>query len=63
MIEVRRNGADFFVSTGNLFGSQTITTTDFDTIFQVIALAVKAKKEATLPKLAFIVESTPSTTP
>jgi hypothetical protein len=57
MIEVRRNGPDFFISIGNLFGSQTLTTTDIDTLFHLLESAAKARhgKKIACPELATVI--------
>lgn len=51
IVEVRRQGGTFYVSLGNLFGSQTVKTDYIDKAFHLVELAAKLKnKDLQLPE-------------
>jgi hypothetical protein len=49
------DGDEWYISTGNLFGSQTISCDSIESYLVALELAVNAKKEATLPKGCVII--------
>jgi hypothetical protein len=52
IVEIRRVNSIYYVSTGNLFGSQTVKVLEADLVFyllQTIQDALDANKEAVLP--------------
>ena len=49
VVELRKEGAKFYVSIGNLFGSQTLFTEDLEMAFKLLEIA-KEGKQVGLPE-------------
>ncbi len=47
---------EYLITTGNLFGSQTLRTWGEDKLFEVLSIATSGKKSASLPSNVEIVE-------